>query len=895
MQNSMWKNGRRGGMMEDGTQGGNQLPFQLNDAAPANNGTSTGPMMIMPTSGDNGGIDQFALRQNTNGTAYHHEDDQKIASSNINGNTSEGMTGVPPMFFGTTNCFFESSVPQPAPPSSGDRGATGDARMWHASSSAAGQHSSSSASSARPSASSSSAARLQASLQAMSNSTPAISSSAASRPRKNASWPRAASCSFPLPSATRGRGNRSNRRSSDEDRRRMGGDFSDLPAVMSNAAVLRGDGMVATTNPQVPAGASGIDGLNDNSSYVSSSPGSSQQPTHILQQQLQAQLQSQLRQLELKQQKLLLEQQLQIQRMKIEQMEANMQVQQQQHQNHFGLDGSLQSQQGGGALPHATTGSTAATSIASSSSPGAARGHMQVQQQQHQNRFGLDGSLQGSQQGGGMLPHGTTASITANSSIASSSPVTARGHHHQAYAENNGFGNGYHTSSISNFGGNVGRSQQQQQQTRCSTNSCASLASAASAASSAAAGSSYQSSESVIRQRIPSNLDTQQKLLLEQQLQIQRMKIEQMQTQMQVQQQQHQNRFGLDGCLQSQHGGGTLPHCTTASTVGTSIIASCSPVSTAREHHHQAHTEDNGFANGYRTSDANCGGHVLGWSQQQPRRSTDSCASRASAASAASSAAAGSSYQTSESVYSSAHSEQSGYEQVEIAARGGAGDDDHHALSSMFGFNSFIIDPSVPGEVDPSEQDNQNSRKRKGSESAFASLPPATAAGDDPNSSSPPPVKTTHVEKWNLRYRDLLKFKEQCGHCLVPLESPENPPLAHWVKRQRCQWKLRSKGKKSTLTDHRFELLDDLGFVWDAHQAAWQFRLVQLRQFARVHGHANVPSRYAPNQSLAVWSKCQRRMKRMHDSGDRSSLTAERIADLTSIGFAWDIRNPPTR
>mmetsp|Transcript_5056 Transcript_5056/g.14766 ORF Transcript_5056/g.14766 Transcript_5056/m.14766 type:complete len:640 (+) Transcript_5056:249-2168(+) len=638
MQNSMWKNGRRGGMMEDGTQGGNQLPFQLNDAAPANNGTSTGPMMIMPTSGDNGGIDQFALRQNTNGTAYHHEDDQKIASSNINGNTSEGMTGVPPMFFGTTNCFFESSVPQPAPPSSGDRGATGDARMWHASSSAAGQHSSSSASSARPSASSSSAARLQASLQAMSNSTPSISSSAASRPRKNASWPRAASCSFPLPSATRGRGNRSNRRSSDEDRRRMGGDFSDLPAVMSNAAVLRGDGMVATTNPQVPAGASGIDGLNDNSSYVSSSPGSSQQPTHILQQQLQAQLQSQLRQLELKQQKLLLEQQLQIQRMKIEQMEANMQVQQQQHQNHFGLDGSLQSQQGG------------------------------------------------------MLPY---------------------------------------------------------------------------------------------------------------------------------------------------------------------------------------------------ASNANCGGNV-GWTQQ-PRRSTG-CASVASTA-ASSTAAGSSSYQASgSSVYSSTHSEQSGYEQVLDITAGGAGDDDD--LSSIFGFGSFImIDPSIPGEVDlPEEQNARNSKERK--EPGSASRPPASA-GDARSSPSPPRVKTTHIEKWNLRYRDLLNFKEQFGHCLVPLESPENPPLAHWVKRQRCQWKLRSKGKKSTLTDHRFELLDDLGFVWDAHQAAWQFRLVQLRQFARVHGHANVPSRYAPNQSLAVWSKCQRRMKRMHDAGGRSSLTAERIAELTSIGFAWDIRNPP--
>ena len=50
-----------------------------------------------------------------------------------------------------------------------------------------------------------------------------------------------------------------------------------------------------------------------------------------------------------------------------------------------------------------------------------------------------------------------------------------------------------------------------------------------------------------------------------------------------------------------------------------------------------------------------------------------------------------------------------------------------------------------------------------------------------------------HREKWNARYQDLVEFRRRTGHCLVPLEYQENPPLAHWIKRQRCQYSKRHR------------------------------------------------------------------------------------------------------
>lgn len=110
-------------------------------------------------------------------------------------------------------------------------------------------------------------------------------------------------------------------------------------------------------------------------------------------------------------------------------------------------------------------------------------------------------------------------------------------------------------------------------------------------------------------------------------------------------------------------------------------------------------------------------------------------------------------------------------------------------------------------------------------------------------------------EHWIERFADLVKFREEHGHCLVPHNFQPNPALSQWVKRQRYQYKLKQDMKHSTLSDERQALLDTMGFVWDSHRVIWEERYRALHTFHEANGHSNVPSNY-DDKVLAIWVKC---------------------------------------
>ncbi|CAJ1959441.1 unnamed protein product [Cylindrotheca closterium] len=119
-------------------------------------------------------------------------------------------------------------------------------------------------------------------------------------------------------------------------------------------------------------------------------------------------------------------------------------------------------------------------------------------------------------------------------------------------------------------------------------------------------------------------------------------------------------------------------------------------------------------------------------------------------------------------------------------------------------------------------------------------------------------LRQKQVDQWNIRYAELLEFRKEHGHCLVPLRYQLNRALSNWVKRQRYQYRIKSEGKHSTLNDQRQAALEKLGFVWDSHSLTWEERFQELSEFRRVHGHANVPKSYKTNQQLAVWVKSRK-------------------------------------
>ena len=68
---------------------------------------------------------------------------------------------------------------------------------------------------------------------------------------------------------------------------------------------------------------------------------------------------------------------------------------------------------------------------------------------------------------------------------------------------------------------------------------------------------------------------------------------------------------------------------------------------------------------------------------------------------------------------------------------------------------------------------------------------------------------------WFEKYEALKRYRAKHGDCLVPSNYPDDPPLSVWVKYQRRQLKRFRMGKQSSMTEERFEHLEQLNFEWN--------------------------------------------------------------------------------
>lgn len=203
-----------------------------------------------------------------------------------------------------------------------------------------------------------------------------------------------------------------------------------------------------------------------------------------------------------------------------------------------------------------------------------------------------------------------------------------------------------------------------------------------------------------------------------------------------------------------------------------------------------------------------------------------------------------------------------------------------------------VANESFSSHIQPAAvtRDHSNKRRRLTSQTSTSTVAadiPSCASSSEASDSA---IRSSHIEQWNQRYSQLVEFQNEFKHCLVPLNWPRNPSLAHWVKRQRYQCRIKREGKHSTMTDERQAALENLGFVWDSHAAAWEERWNELNEFKSRHGHTNVPKKYPENPQLAVWVKCQRRQFKLYSDRQSSNITPERIQRLASLGFVFNPR-----
>lgn len=75
-------------------------------------------------------------------------------------------------------------------------------------------------------------------------------------------------------------------------------------------------------------------------------------------------------------------------------------------------------------------------------------------------------------------------------------------------------------------------------------------------------------------------------------------------------------------------------------------------------------------------------------------------------------------------------------------------------------------------------------------------------------------------DAWDIRFDQLIKYKEEHGNCDVP-HSYENTELSKWVQKQRYLSTLNSRGTKTNLTDARAAKMTKLGFEWRPSNSSW--------------------------------------------------------------------------
>eukprot|EP00550_Attheya_septentrionalis_P008524 CAMPEP_0198287308 /NCGR_PEP_ID=MMETSP1449-20131203/6185_1 /TAXON_ID=420275 /ORGANISM="Attheya septentrionalis, Strain CCMP2084" /LENGTH=315 /DNA_ID=CAMNT_0043985253 /DNA_START=21 /DNA_END=968 /DNA_ORIENTATION=- len=173
-----------------------------------------------------------------------------------------------------------------------------------------------------------------------------------------------------------------------------------------------------------------------------------------------------------------------------------------------------------------------------------------------------------------------------------------------------------------------------------------------------------------------------------------------------------------------------------------------------------------------------------------------------------------------------------------------------------------------------------------------------------------PTKPNKHEIRWNEKVEQLVRFKEQFGHCNVTCkrhgrssEDEEYVPLGVWVTDQRTMHRFLRQGKPSSMTPDRIRQLDSIGFQWTALKTqplTFEERFEQLKEYNEAHGHLNVPQKCKDSPvGLGNFVLDQRRMYKSVMSGQAAKnvkkLSEEevlaRIQQLTDIGFEWSLRN----
>ena len=113
----------------------------------------------------------------------------------------------------------------------------------------------------------------------------------------------------------------------------------------------------------------------------------------------------------------------------------------------------------------------------------------------------------------------------------------------------------------------------------------------------------------------------------------------------------------------------------------------------------------------------------------------------------------------------------------------------------------------------------------------------------------------------------------------MPKSHKENEfSLGLWVSEQRVN--------KEKMPSKRRQRLNELGFIWNARDAAWENGFNYLKIYNDRNRHCQVPKTYKENGfELGSWVSVQR--------ANKKQMSLERRQRLNELGFVWKPQKGP--
>ncbi len=129
-------------------------------------------------------------------------------------------------------------------------------------------------------------------------------------------------------------------------------------------------------------------------------------------------------------------------------------------------------------------------------------------------------------------------------------------------------------------------------------------------------------------------------------------------------------------------------------------------------------------------------------------------------------------------------------------------------------------------------------------------------------------------------FQETLKYKDQFGDANAPhlFKSSTGFTLGIWQSARRRDF------KNETLSAEKVKKLEDVGFIWDQLQDAFEKGFQETLRYKQQTGNANAPLRYIASSGfkLGSWQSDQKTKFK------KNRLSAERVKRFEEIGFAWD-------